>query len=91
VRKERIPYFQAMVMAQCPLTSLIDREAMMYELSTEISNIVVGSCHDLIQEVIDRGELQSGYWMYLAIKGLNITPDDKIKFWTRSYIRTLLH
>lgn len=66
-------------MSSNPINQLIDRDALIL--------IIQNSCHDLIQDIIDRGELQSGLFMFLAIKNLNIIPEEKIKYWTRSYIR----
>ncbi|CAD8144516.1 unnamed protein product [Paramecium pentaurelia] len=80
---ERIPYYKNLLRTMTPIGYLLtDKKHMMQVISNSILQ--------LIQHVIDQGDLPSGFWMAACAKNYVQFPDLIAKKWTQSYIELLV-
>ncbi|CAD8059481.1 unnamed protein product [Paramecium sonneborni] len=80
---ERIPYYKNLLRTMTPMGFLLTDKQQMIQV---ISNSIL----QLIQHVIDQGDLPSGFWMAACAKNQVQFPDFNAKKWTQSYIDLLV-
>lgn len=54
------------------------------------SRCIADSIYDLIQYVVDLGELPTGFWMFACAKHYVCFQDKVVEKWTQSYLELLL-